>query len=332
MSCEAREVEKEWIVLVARKGGFDLPTACPTSLPVYLYLRFANINFKLEFDLTNPDSDHVPYVEYGDCVLFNNEKGGVIEGLKEEKIADLDAEIISSAFFPDWLATKALVNSWLEEALLYELWLSSTDCIAYNIFFSDLPWVIRKVLCWKQTQSVKQRLGITDLNADEKEEELYRKADDAYEALSQRLGDQTFFFESRPTSLDAIFLGHALFVLHALPDTSVLRGKLLKHNPLVRYAENLKAEYVDSSSSSSSIPKSHIGSSTSASQKRASTYWSSKPKSKGKKEKTEEEKTFRRRAKYFLATQVIGILVFLSLFSGVENDEDADNDGLEYDD
>lgn len=116
-------------------------------------------------------ADHVPYVEYGDCVLYNNEDGGVIECLKKENIVDLDAGLPSSCF-PDWLAMKALASTWLAEAAEYELWVASTGSEAYNIYFSDLPWPIRKVLHWKKTQDVKQCLGITRLNAAEKAEEV----------------------------------------------------------------------------------------------------------------------------------------------------------------
>ncbi|ONK55371.1 uncharacterized protein A4U43_UnF4070 [Asparagus officinalis] len=319
------------LVLVARKGGFGLPTACPNCLPVYLYLRFANASFSLDFDVANPDSDHVPYIEYGDCVLFSNEKGGVIECLKGESIVDLDSGL-SGGCVPHWLATEALISSWLAEAAQYELWVASNGSGAYKIYFSDLSWPVAKVLHWKQTQTVKQRLGITYLNANGKEEEIYRKAAAAYEALSQRLGEQTFFFDDRPTSLDAAFLGHALFVIHALPDTSTLRNNLLQYDNLVRYSENLKVQYVDSNSSSS-IPRSSFGpSASSSSRTKSSSYWSSKSKPKAKREKTEEEKTFRRRANYFLATQLVAVLVFLSLFGGVENAEDDDEDELDYDD
>ncbi|KAK8962314.1 Mitochondrial outer membrane import complex protein METAXIN [Platanthera guangdongensis] len=217
-------------VLVARKGGFGLPTSCPSCLPVYLYLRFANTAFDLLYDVTNPDSDHVPYFEYGYYVAFNNEKGGVIETLKQEGIVDLDPKS-SSSYFPEWLSTKALINSWLAEALDYELWVASDRNIVHKIYFSELPWLLAKILYEKQSQTVKRRLGITTLNASEREEEvsvislcnqplhlqIYRNATLAYEALSLRLGNQTFFFDDGPTSADALFLGHALFALHALP-------------------------------------------------------------------------------------------------------------------
>ncbi|XP_020673751.1 mitochondrial outer membrane import complex protein METAXIN isoform X2 [Dendrobium catenatum] len=203
-------------VLVTRKGGFGLPTACPSCLPVYLYLRFANIAFNLLYDVTNPDSDHIPYFEYGYYVAFNNEKGGVIETLKQEGIADLDPKA-PNTYFSEWLSTKALINTWLATAIEYEIWVASDSSNACKIYFSDLPWLLAKVLYKKQSQDVKRRLGITDANASEREEEIYRNATLAYVASSLRLGDQSFFFEDRPTSVDALFLGHALFVLHVLP-------------------------------------------------------------------------------------------------------------------
>lgn len=56
----------------------------------------------------------------------------------------------------------------------------------------------------------------------------------------------------------------------------------------------------------------------------------SEPKPKAKREKTEEEKIFRRRAKYFLATQLVAVIVFLSLFGGADGSEDGAEDGGAY--
>ncbi|KAJ6932489.1 mitochondrial outer membrane import complex protein METAXIN-like [Populus alba x Populus x berolinensis] len=44
-------------------------------------------------------------------------------------------------------------------------------------------------------------------------------------------------------------------------------------------------------------------------------YIGSKPKKQPKRERTEKEKTFRRRAGHFLVTQVVAVLVFLSVMS-----------------
>lgn len=269
-------------------------------------------------------------MEFGDYVAFNNEKGGVIECLKEDSIVDLDSKLPSLSV-PEWVSTKAMISTWLAEAVQYELWVASDGSIANKIYFSDLPWPIGKILHWKQTRAVKQLCGITSLNAVEKEAEIYRKANIAYDALSTRLGAQEFLFDSRPTTVDAIFLGHALFVLHALPDTSVLRNSILKHANLVKYAEYLKTDFLEASSSSS-IPRSRFDASSSSSmpRKSASSRWRSEPKPKAKRERTEEEKIFRRRAKYFLATQLVAVIVFLSLFGGADGSEDGSEDAGSY--
>ncbi|KAG6412120.1 hypothetical protein SASPL_124789 [Salvia splendens] len=318
--------QRDALTLVARKPSFSLPTACPNCLPAYIYLKFANIPFTLEFNLIHPDSDQIPFVESGDYVAYNNENGGVLQKLKEDGIVDLDAEVSG---VPEWVSFKAMVESWLADAVLYELWVGSDGKSAHKIYYSDLPWLIGKILYYKQVYAVKQLLGITSENAERREEEIYRRVSVAYSALSAKLGEQTFFFEDRPTSLDAVFLGHSLFTLLALPETSVLRSKLLAHANLVKYAENLKLEYIDASSSSSSVPQSDPSSSA---PKRGPSHWSSKPKNKPTREKTEEEKKFKRRAKYFLATQLVAVLIFLSILGG-SNDAEVelgDDDGFDY--
>lgn len=310
------------LTLVARKACFGLPTACPSCLPVYIYLKFAQLPFSLDFNLIHPDSEQIPYVESGTYVAYNNEKDGVIENLKEDGIVDLDSEVRS---VPEWISTKAMVSSWLADALMYELWVGSDGSSAHKIYYSDLPWPIGKFLYYKQVRIAKQLLGITKENVDRREEEIYGRATIAYEALSTRLGDQSYFFD-RPTSLDAVFLGHALFTLQAFPETSVLRGKLLEHSNLVRYADKLKLEFVEGGSSSSTPPL-HTDPSSSFSRRAGS-----KPKSKPKREKTEEEKQFKKRAKYFLVTQLVAVLVFMSLLGGSDDAEVEleDDDDLSY--
>ncbi|KAJ7979426.1 mitochondrial outer membrane import complex protein METAXIN-like [Quillaja saponaria] len=310
--------------LVVRKPCFGLPTACPSCLPAYIYLKFAQIPFQLDFNLTYPDSDQIPYFEAGDYVAYQNENGGVVECLKRDGIVDLDTEFYS---LPEWISTKVMVSSWLAEALIYELWLGTDVSSAQKIYCSDLPFPIGKALFLKQVHSVKQQLGITRDNAELKEEEIYRRADIAYGALSTRLGEQNYL-DSSPSSLDAIFLAHALITLQALPETSVLRGKLLQYDNLVRYADKLKTELIEAGSSLASAP--HFQSDSSASTPRRGPS-NSKTKNKPKGQKTEEEKTFKRRARYFVAAQLVSLFLFLSFLGGV-NDAEVELDDNGYDD
>ncbi|XP_058001803.1 mitochondrial outer membrane import complex protein METAXIN isoform X2 [Hevea brasiliensis] len=243
--------EREECTLVARKPCFGLPTACPICLPVYIYLKLARLPFRLDFNSTYPDSDQIPYVESGAYVAYNNESGGVIQRLKEDGIVNLDTEFCS---IPEWISMKAMISSWLVDAVMYELWLGSDGSSAFKIYYSDLPWLIGKVLFVKQAYTVKQQLGITKENAERREEEIYKRVKIAYGALSTRLGEQEFLFEDRPSSLDALFLGHLLFTLQALPEASVLQSSLLEHGNLIRYAEKHKTDFLDAGSSCSAVP------------------------------------------------------------------------------
>ncbi|KAG9449274.1 hypothetical protein H6P81_009239 [Aristolochia fimbriata] len=146
------------------------------------YLRFANVAFSVEFDTANPNSDKIPYVEYGDYVAFNNENGGVIESLKEDEIVDIDMKLTKDTF-PEWLSTKAMVNSWLSDQ-------------SNQIYFADLLWPFGKILHRRQTRAVKQLLGITRDNVEEREAEICRKASLAFEALAMKLNNQTFLFRN----------------------------------------------------------------------------------------------------------------------------------------
>ncbi|KAG7584362.1 Metaxin glutathione S-transferase domain [Arabidopsis suecica] len=307
--------ETEVYTLVARKPSFDLPTACPNCLPAYIYLKLAQLPFELAFNSTFPDSDELPYFESGTYVAYNNEDGGVIEKLKKDGIVNLDSQLQS---LPEYLSLKALIVSWLEEALTYEIWVGTEGISTTKIYYSDLPWVISKVLFYKQTYLAKNRLGITKENAEQREKQIYKRASEAYEALSTRLGEQKFLFEDRPSSLDAFLLSHILFIIQALPVTSVLRCKLLEHSNLVRYAEKLKSEFLEASSSSPSPPLHSFPSSFPRK--------SSKPKSKPKVEKTEEEKKFKKRARFFLAAQFLAVVIYVSVMGGGSSEE------LEYED
>ncbi|TYK28587.1 mitochondrial outer membrane import complex protein METAXIN isoform X1 [Cucumis melo var. makuwa] len=323
---------EEGFTLVVRKPCFNLPTGCPDCLPVYIYLRLANLHFHLDFNLIYPESDIIPYVETGNYVAYNNEKGGVIECLRQDGIVDLDSEFLS---LPEWVSAKSMVSSWLADAVMYELWLGTDGASASKVYYSDLPWPIGKVLFLKKLYSVKLQLGINKENAERREEQIYRNANLAYGALSNRLGEQNFLFENRPSSLDALVLGHLLFTLQVLPETSVLRSKLLEHSNLVRYAEKYMTELVEVGTSSSPPPSSSRSSTgaSSSTPRRGPYNWSSKPKPKPKREKTNEEKTFKRRGKYFVGAQLVAVLLFLTLMGRGDDAEvelDDDDEGYDY--
>ncbi|KAF3667286.1 putative 60S acidic ribosomal protein P3-like [Capsicum annuum] len=109
-----------------------------------------------------------------------------------------------------------MVDSCLADAIIYELWVGSNGTSAHKIYYSDLPWPIGKIMYLKQVHVVKQILGITKENVEIRKEDIYTNANDAFTALSTRSGEQAYFFDNMPTSLDAVFVEHALFTLYVL--------------------------------------------------------------------------------------------------------------------
>ncbi|XP_058728879.1 mitochondrial outer membrane import complex protein METAXIN-like isoform X2 [Vicia villosa] len=290
--------------LVVRKPCFDLPTGCPQCLSAYIYLNFAKIPFQLNFHLNDPHSDKIPYFEVGDeFVAYDNENEGIIQFLRKNGgVVDLDSEVCS---LPEWIAIKAVVTTWLHDALVYELWLESKGSAAYSIYYSDLPWPIGKVLSHNKVRSVKVKHGITDDNAVAKKEEIYERANSAYDALSKWLGEKNYLFGDSPSSLDAIFLAHGLVALQALPESSALRIKFLEHDNLVRYVRKCKTEIIEAG------PQIHTDASSSGFRIPSTQRHTSK--SAPKREKTDEEKRFKRKGRYFVAAQLVAVAVFLTL-------------------
>ncbi|CAL5199301.1 unnamed protein product [Lathyrus oleraceus] len=290
--------------LVVRKPCFDLPTGCPQCLSAYIYLNFAKIPFQLNFHVNHPHSDKIPYFEIGDdYVLYDNENEGIIQCLRKNAgVVDLDSEVSS---LPEWITIKAVITTWLHDALVYELWVGSKGSSAYSIYYSDLPWPIGKVLSSKKTRLVKLKHGITDDNAVAKKEEIYERANSAYDALSKLLGEKNYLFGNRPSSLDAIFLAHGLVALQALPESSTLRNKFLEHDTLVRYVRKCKTEIIEAG------PQTHTDASSSGF--RIPSTQRQKFKSAPKRKKTDEEKRFKSKGRYFVAAQLVAVAVFLTL-------------------
>lgn len=315
------------LVLVTRPAGFGMPTVCPACLPVYLYLRLAAVSFREQVSAVEPDSVDLPCVEYGENVGFSSENGGVIEFLRKEKIADLDADL-SDSEKAELETCKAMMQSWVADASAYEVWMRDNSRQCKTVYFSELPWGLVQALDWKQRLAVMQRLEITPENTMTRTEELYKKASNAYSALSILLSDQKYFFNDRPTSLDALVLGHLLFHLRVPLEVSTLKEAILKYQNLVDYAEHWSKYLLGeegNSIDSSFRPKTPHSSHASPPRQ------GPKERDNPEKERREKDIFFKKRAKYFVIAQVTAVLMYV-VFAGYGVDDDGEDDGGDDDD
>jgi metaxin len=335
MATAEQEQEESQLVLLVREGAFGLPTACPACLPWFLYLKLSSVSFQTQYSAVEPDSENVPAVEYGEAVGFASESGGILEFLKREKIADLDAALTEGER-AELESFKAMVDSWIVDASLYELWMRENDKAARKVYFAALPMGLSYALDWKQRHAVMQRLGITTENAKSRGDELLRKAGMAYQALSVRLQDQKLFFGDRPTSLDALVLAHLLFHLNVSFQVSNLREEISKYPNLVTYAQSLKSQLLGGDDDGVPMgaafgnPKSPPPPPPPTPRPPTSTAPTTSGKEKpANKSRNDKEKMFQKRAKYFVIAQFVAILMYV-VFAGIGFADDAqDDDGSE---
>lgn len=316
---DSESVPSADLVLLVRQGAFGLPTACPACLPAYIYLKLAAISFEPQFTAVEPDSEDLPLLEYGDRVGFASDNGGIVEFLRSEKIVDLDAGLDENEK-AELETCKAMMGSWVADASAYELWMRDNDRAAKAVYFSELPIALVHALDWKQRLAVMQRLGITPENVTARSEDIFRKASNAYSALSVLLDDHKFFFNGRPTSLDALVLGHLLFHLRVPFELSTLKGEILKHENLVNYVEELSKELLgggETSPDSEFFPKAPPAP---IRIKKAAKVTPPKP------VRTEKDTRMRKRAKYFIITQLVAVLMYV-VFAGIEVEESGDGAG-----
>jgi metaxin len=325
-----QEKQESQLVLLVREGGFGLPTACPACLPWFVYLKLSSVSFQTQYSGVEPDSEDLPAVEYGEAVGFASESGGILEFLKREKIADLDAALTEGER-AELESCKAMVESWIVDASLYEIWMRDNDKAVRKVYFAALPMGLSYALDWKQRHSVMQRLGVTTENAKSRGDELLRKAGMAYQALSVRLQDQKLFFGDRPTSLDALVLGHLLFHLNVSLEVSNLREEISKYPNLVTYAQSLKSQLLGGDDG---VPMGSAFGNPKAppppSPPPTSTTHHSSPDTSGKekpanKSRNDKEKLFKKRAKYFVIAQFVAILMYV-VVAGIDFEDDAQDD------
>eukprot|EP00245_Coleochaete_scutata_P007974 TRINITY_DN23822_c0_g1_i1.p1 TRINITY_DN23822_c0_g1~~TRINITY_DN23822_c0_g1_i1.p1 ORF type:complete len:329 (+),score=68.01 TRINITY_DN23822_c0_g1_i1:3-989(+) len=320
-------------VLLHHSPAWNLPAACPECLKSMAYLELAVVNFTCHVCYNMPDSDQLPALEDDferKEVALSSEPGGIIGWLRKHRGIDLDAALTEGER-SELRAYTSIVETSLADALQYARWIESENYLTSREAFSiHLPLPLRMVLGWQQRHEAKQKFGSTkDLS--KAGEELYTKAAAGYRALAVRLGENSSFFEGRPTSLDAAVAAHLIFVLEAPYEKNLLKEMIESYPFLVRFANEIKRVLQERSyhrEPRSPPPFSRIPFGFAGTAPRPPTGTSSKRNEK----KTAKELKFKKRARYFVAAQIIAVVAFVFFAGFVEVDEDALDDHVDDDD
>ncbi|EMP35079.1 Metaxin-2 [Chelonia mydas] len=92
--------------------------------------------------------------------------------------------------------------------------------------------------------------------------EVLEDVDQCCQALSQRLGTQSYFFNKQPTELDALVFGHLFTILTTQLTSDELSEKVKNYSNLVAFCRRIEQHYFedhDKDSSASAASKSSKG-------------------------------------------------------------------------
>ncbi|XP_020286133.1 metaxin-2 isoform X4 [Pseudomyrmex gracilis] len=181
-------------------------------LAVQAYLKMCQLDFQIEprknAEFMSP-SGRVPFIKCGSKLI--SEFDSIVAHLASRGTSlskDLDSEAKV-----DMRAYLSLVNNVFLNAELYICWAEPTilNAITKPRHGSVYPWPLNHYLNWQKRREVIKKLNVLGWY-NKSLEEVFEDVKNCCIALSDRLGDEEFFFGKGPTEVDALVYGH----IHAL--------------------------------------------------------------------------------------------------------------------
>merc|ERR1712029_291547 len=162
-------------------------------------------------------------------------------------------EHLDSSQKADMRAYMTLVTSVLGNAELYVSWADDVTLseVTYPRYGSVYPWPLNSILPWQKKRTVCKKLSALGWLS-KSLDDVYAEVERCCQALSERLENQRYFFNSKPTELDALVFGHPFSILTTpLPDNR-LATIVRQHKNLTDLCQQIDKEFFDGNSSSRS--------------------------------------------------------------------------------
>lgn len=239
---------KPKILFMKHGEGWGLPSVSPGCIQVEAYLRLANISFAVDAMKTSGTSPtgHLPAVEAASgCGGYVKGKSTDIEAAAatiaflQEEAHNLD-RVLSSAGSADCAAFTCLVESKLNDAVLYTTWCEWHGMKHLKAVYGDtLPWPLSYIIPWQQAIDMRKRFK--GRNA----EEIYGGACQALKALNSRLisTEGSFMLGKHPSSLDAKVYGLLLFIMSSPVVAPVLKDEVEHCSSLKAYVAHIAERF-----------------------------------------------------------------------------------------
>ncbi|MCH9644187.1 MAG: glutathione S-transferase family protein [Gammaproteobacteria bacterium] len=222
-------------------GCWNLPSASPFCVKLETYLRMTGIPYEISRlqDPRKTPKGKLPYVEYkgekiGDSSL-------VIERLKAEFGDVLDQHLTSEQKATS-LAFQRLLEEHLYWVIAYTRWVEKENWAKTKVaYFGGMPPLIRKFVPEMIRKNVVKNIHEQGVGR-HTQEEIYKMGCDDLDALSVLLGEKEYFFNNKPSSLDAIAYAFTTGVLYP-PLPSRLKTHAATISNLKQHVDRIEERY-----------------------------------------------------------------------------------------
>jgi glutathione S-transferase len=216
----------------------------PFVLKVDAYMRMAGIEFEHVATLNNlkkAPKGKLPFITDKGKTIGDSQL--IIEHFQQQTEHDLNAHLNPQQKAICYLTTKSLDEN-LYFILVYSRWLSDdTWPIIKDAFFKEMPAPLKLIVPNMLRKGVKK--GLTGQGmARHSPEELQHMMRKNMQALSDLLGDNNYFFNQQPCSLDATvyaFLSAFISVSIVNPFNEIAR----EFDNLTRYCKRIDQRFYD---------------------------------------------------------------------------------------
>ncbi|XP_053139009.1 metaxin-2 isoform X3 [Hemicordylus capensis] len=172
--------------------------------------------------------------ELGPIVQFVKAKGhSLSDGLDEVQKAEMKAymELVNNM-----LLTAELYLQWCDDATVQE--------ITHPRYGSPYPWPLNHILAYQKQWEVQRKMKAIGWGS-KSFDQVLEDVDQCCQALSQRLGTQVYFFNKKPTELDALVFGHLFTILTTQLISDELSEKVKSYSNLLAFCRRIEQHYFE---------------------------------------------------------------------------------------
>ena len=230
------------ITLYSFGPAFGVTDPSPFVLKINTYLRMAEIEFETKSspnNLKKAPKGNLPFIEDNGKAIADSQF--IIDYLVDKYGDKLDADLSPEQKAIAYLTIKSLDENFYF-CLVYSRWQrDDTWPLINKTFFGKLPFLINKIVPTMIRKGVMKKLKAQGLTA-HNDEEIQKIFQQSLVALSDLLGEKTYFFGDKPSSLDATaFAFLASFILVNFDNSFNLLAREFPN--LVSYCERINQTY-----------------------------------------------------------------------------------------